>query len=194
MMLAAIAMLLTVSLSAQKTYVDSLNEYLGKYVQEHEVVQGDDKQQFRFFPVDDHYRVPATFTRADNAKWFTMETSGTIKKTFRLYGVLQFTINATPLQLNLYQSQSLMQTAEYKDLLFLPFTDNNSGVETYEAGRYIDLKMGDIVNGKLLLDFNKAYNPYCAYVSGKYNCPIPPKENNLPVAINAGEKIFAKNH
>jgi uncharacterized protein (DUF1684 family) len=69
-----------------------------------------------------------------------------------------------------------------------------SGEETYESGRYIDLEIKDITNENVLIDFNKAYNPYCAYVSGKYNCPIPPAENRLTVAIRAGEKAFRKPH
>jgi len=84
-----------------------------------------------------------------------------------------------------------MGTEEYKNYLFLPFTDATTGVETYESGRYIDLQTGDIKNNQVVIDFNKAYNPYCAYVSGVYNCPIPPRENHLPVAILAGEKRFA---
>ena len=123
-----------------------------------------------------------------------METSGIIKKTFRVYGVLHFTINDTAVSLNIYQSQNLMNTDEYKNHLFLPFTDLSSGEETYAAGRYIDMSTADIINNKVVIDFNKAYNPYCAYVSGKYNCPIPPKENQLPVMIAAGEKTFVKNH
>ena len=85
-----------------------------------------------------------------------------------------------------------MNLGEYKDHLFLPFTDLTSGELTYSAGRYIDLKMSDIVENVVVIDFNKSYNPYCAYVSGKYNCPIPPKENQLPVSILAGEKNFLK--
>ncbi len=85
-----------------------------------------------------------------------------------------------------------MAVAEYKDQLFLPFTDLTSGEESYAAGRYIDLIFDDILDNKVIIDFNKAYNPYCAYVSGKYNCPIPPRENSLNVAILAGEKNFGK--
>jgi uncharacterized protein (DUF1684 family) len=72
------------------------------------------------------------------------------------------------------------------------FTDKTTGDQTYHAGRYIDLKIGDINDGKVVIDFNKAYNPYCAYVKGKYSCPIPPRENYLPVAMEAGEKNFGK--
>ena len=179
---------------AQDVYKDSLNSYIARYVKQHEVVTGDDKQFFSFFTVNEKYKVTASFEETGNSKWFSMETSGAIKKTFRVYGILHFSINDTAVTLNIYQSQNLMNIAEYKNHLFLPFTDITSGEETYAAGRYIDLDISDIKNNKLVIDFNKAYNPYCAYVSRKYNCPIPPKENQLPVAILAGEKIFSKQH
>ena len=179
---------------SQDIYKDSVNDYITHYVKTHKVVTGNDKQYFRFFPVNEKYRVTARFEKVINSKWFTMETSGPIKKTFRIYGILHFTINDTTVTLNLYQSQNLMNTSEYKNYLFLPFTDLSSGEETYAGGRYIDLTTGDIVGNKVILDFNKAYNPYCVYVSGKYNCPIPPKENQLAIAIHAGEKAFAQSH
>jgi uncharacterized protein (DUF1684 family) len=179
---------------AQDIYKDSLNSHIARYIKNHEVVTGDDKQFFSFFTINEKYKVTASVEETGNSKWFSMETSGAIKKTFRVYGVLHFSINDTAVTLNIYQSQNLMNIAEYKNHLFLPFTDITSGEETYAAGRYIDLDISDIKNNKLVIDFNKAYNPYCAYVSGKYNCPIPPKENQLPVAILAGEKIFSKQH
>ena len=85
-----------------------------------------------------------------------------------------------------------MAIDQYKNHLFLPFTDVTTRVETYESGRYIDLETSEIVNNEVVIDFNKAYNPFCAYVSGVYNCPIPPKENRLSVAIRAGEKTYEK--
>jgi len=176
----------------QEGYKDSMNSYLANYVETHEVVTGDDKQFFSFYPVDASYRVVASFKKAINFHWFAMETSGTIKKTFRIYGTLRFMLNDTLLTLNVYQSQNLMNTDEFQNHLFLPFADLTSGDETYTDGRYIDLLIDDIVNNKVIIDFNKAYNPYCAYVSGKYNCPLPPRENELPVAIFAGEKMFTK--
>ncbi|HUR67248.1 MAG TPA: DUF1684 domain-containing protein, partial [Chitinophagaceae bacterium] len=60
--------------------------------------------------------------------------------------------------------------------------------------RYIDATIAEMESGNYLLDFNKAYNPYCAYISNRYNCPVPPKENNLNVFIRAGEKKFGKDH
>jgi uncharacterized protein (DUF1684 family) len=180
------------SLAAQQTYKDSINAFIKKYVDTHEVVQGDDRNNLSFYPVDQAYRVVAKFDRVKNGSWFNMETSGAARQVFRVYGTIQFTIHDTALKLNIYQSQRLMSVPEYRDHLFLPFTDRTSGEETYESGRYIDLSFDDIVGNTIVIDFNKAYNPYCAYVSGKYNCPITPRENDLSIAILAGEKKFKK--
>jgi uncharacterized protein (DUF1684 family) len=84
-----------------------------------------------------------------------------------------------------------MNDKTYRNYLFIPFTDSTSGEESYGGGRYLECFAGDIGYNLLDLDFNKAYNPYCAYGAG-YNCPIPPKENDLPIAIKAGEKNYAK--
>ena len=182
------------SFAQGKTYKDSVEKYLKNYVKEHEVVTGKEKELMAFFPVDENYHINCRFERTINSPWFRMESSGPIKKNYRVYGKIHFTIHDTVVSLNIYQSQDLMATQQYRDHLFIPFTDATSGEETYESGRYIDLETGDIKNDKVLIDFNKAYNPYCAYVSGKFNCPIPPAENRLAVAIRAGEKAFAKPH
>ena len=190
----AICLLFVHISSAQNSYKDSIESYFKKYVKEHEVVSGKDKEFISFFPINEKFRMTCRFERTMNSPWFRMESSGPIKKNYRVYGIIHFTINDTAVTLNIYQSQDLMTTKEYKDHLFIPFTDATSGEETYESGRYIDLEIEDINNDKLLIDFNKAYNPYCAYVSGKYNCPIPPAENRLIVAIRAGERSFGKHH
>lgn len=180
--------------SAQKSYIDSMNNFIHDYVEKHEVVTGDDKKQLKFYPINETFRINTKFEKVKNGSWFSMETSGKNKQVFRVYGTIRFTIHDTLLTLNIYQSQRLMTVAEYKEQLFLPFTDLTTGEETYESGRYIDLTFADIIGDKLVIDFNKAYNPYCAYVSGKYNCPIPPRENNLNVAIVAGEKKYGNHH
>ncbi len=95
------------------------------------------------------------------------------------------------MHLYIYQSEALMQQEKYKYYLFVPFGDVTSGFTSYGGGRYMDFTFQDIKNNKLSIDFNKAYNPYCAYTAG-YNCPIPPKENLLTVAIDAGEKSYGK--
>jgi len=153
--------MISAALLAQKqNYFDSLHAYQKAYVQGHEVVGKDDKQYIHFFPVDTAYCVWATFTPAKNAKWFSMKTSGEKTQIYRKYGILHFQIHDTALTLNVYQSQSLMTSKDYADYLFVPFTDNTSGSESYGAGRYLDYHMSEIRNNKLLLDFNKAYNPY----------------------------------
>ena len=183
-----------ISFAQTKTYHDSIEAYLKKYVKEHEVVNGKNKEFISFFPVNEKYRMSCRFERTMNSPWFRMESSGPIKRNYRVYGIIHFIINDTSVTLNIYQSQDLMTSPQYKDHLFIPFTDATSGEETYESGRYIDLEIKDVANDKVLIDFNKAYNPYCAYVSGKYNCPIPPAENRLMVAIRAGEKAFGRAH
>ena len=177
---------------SQGNYVDSLKAFQKDYVQNHEVVKGKDRQQLQFFEIDSAYHVIATIEKKENSPWFQMPTSGPIKKLHRMYGVAHFAINGTAVQLNIYQSQDLLHTATYKNYLFLPFTDATTGKETYEGGRYIDLVVDDIKNNQVVIDFNKAYNPYCAYVSGLYNCPIPPAANTISIPVKAGEKAYKK--
>ena len=180
------------SLFSQHSYRDSIQVYIDGYVKDHEVVKGDDKKFLQFFPIDETYRVVGNFEKAKDSKWFLMETSGHEKKMYRVYGTISFTIHDTTATLNVYQAQNLMSDPKYKDYLVLMFTDKTSGDESYDVGRYLDLTTGDIKNNKVVIDFNKAYNPYCAYEKDKYNCPIPPKENNLPIAILAGEKAYGR--
>ena len=75
--------------------------------------------------------------------------------------------------------------------LFIPFNDGTNYDHTFGGGRYIDLSTTDITGNKYLLDFNKCYNPYCAFAEG-FSCPIPPDENHLSLCIFAGEKMFTK--
>jgi uncharacterized protein (DUF1684 family) len=98
-------------------------------------------------------------------------------------------IDGDTLQLTIYQNIDLMNQQGYEDYLFIPFNDLTNGMETYGGGRYLDVQQGE--GDTLTLDFNKAYNPYCAY-NPKYSCPIPPDENKLDVEIRAGEKNFDK--
>jgi uncharacterized protein (DUF1684 family) len=185
--------------TAQKNdpYIEQLRTYQKNYVAEHEVVPKKDKKHFHFFPISKAYQVTGYFEKINDTTGFTMNTSaGTLKHYFK-YGRLDFIIDGTECRLYVYQSKDLMQVEKYKDYLFVPFTDATTGDETYGSGRYLEFLKQDIQNNPegpgsiLLLDFNKAYNPYCAYAAG-YKCPIPPKENRLPVAVRAGEKNFGK--
>jgi uncharacterized protein len=85
--------------------------------------------------------------------------------------------------LSLYQNHELRTTETHKNHLFLPFKDLTNGTESYGDGRYLDLSIPE--GEPLVIDFSKAYNPYCAY-SSHYSCPIPPKENRLRIPIRAG--------
>ncbi|MCP9750064.1 DUF1684 domain-containing protein [Ferruginibacter sp. HRS2-29] len=177
----------------KKAYADSILRYQKNYADAHEVVKGADKKYFRFFAPDAKYKVVANFIQLNDTSGFIMKTSGTRTSRYFKYGILNFDIDRKPYQLRVYRSQDLMATKEYKDYLFVPYTDLTSGEESYGGGKYLEFFIKDIVNTTVILDFNKAYNPYCAYASG-YNCPIPPGENNLDVAIKAGEKQFGKSH
>jgi uncharacterized protein len=189
-----IALLLSQTSLAQKDlYAESIKAYQKKYVDEHEVVGRKDKKYFRFFPVSSQYNVTCRFEKITDTVGFTMKTSANTLKHYFKYGRLLFIISGTEYHLFVYQGKDLMQTGQYKDYLFVPFTDLSTGDESYGSGRYIEFYIQDIKNNTLQLDFNKAYNPYCAYSTG-YKCPIPPRENALPVAIKAGEMNFAKPH
>ena len=176
---------------SQISYEDSIKTFIDKYVADHEVVKGTDKKLLQFYPPDKKNRVSAVFKKADNPAWFSMPATGNTKQIFRVYGTIEFKWNDTLVKMNIYQAQDFVLTEEYKFYLFLPFTDLTTGHETYTGGRYIDLLLTDIHDDHILVDFNKAYNPYCAY-GDKYSCPIPPKENNILVALRAGEKAYLK--
>ncbi|RUT68122.1 DUF1684 domain-containing protein [Flavobacterium cupreum] len=140
-----------------------------------------------FYPVNGKYFVNAKLVKAKNEKVFEMKTTGTRTPKYIKYGTLYFKIDGVALQLNVYRSIELSKTKEYKDHLFLPFSDLTSGKESYIGGRYIDLK---IPKGETIaVDFNQAYNPYCAY-NHKYSCPLVPLENDLKIEIKAGVKTF----
>ncbi len=148
-----------------------------------------DEQWLRFYPAQEKYRVTARFTPATNPKTFEMPTySGAIRE-YQPYGTLTFPLDGQEYVLTLYRNMALTQ-AIYRDYLFMPFKDATNGQDTYKGGRYLDVKTTDIKNGTMTLDFNKVYNPWCAYSDG-YNCPIPPADNHLKIAIPAGEKTYA---
>lgn len=140
-----------------------------------------------FYPIDPKYKVEASFVRTPNEKTFKMKTSTTRTPEYVKYGELTFSLEGKACQLNLYQNIELIKKEGYADYLFLPFFDLSCGQESYIGGRYLDLRIpkGDT----LIIDFNKAYNPYCAY-NHKYSCPIVPLDNNLDLAILAGVKKF----
>lgn len=140
-----------------------------------------------FFPIDKAFTVEAKFTKSKNEKSFEMKTTTDRMPLYVKYGEVSFTINGENFKLNVYQNLELIKRPGFKKHLFLPFSDLTSENETYGGGRYIDL---EIPKGKTItIDFNQAYNPYCAY-NPKYSCPIVPAENELLTNVNAGVKKF----
>ncbi|HNG90246.1 MAG TPA: DUF1684 domain-containing protein, partial [Saprospiraceae bacterium] len=121
---------------------------------------------------------------------FDLLTYSGATRLYRQYGILHFEQDGQPHSLRIYQNLTLIaRDSSYSDYLFLPFKDQSNGALTYGGGRYLDFRTGDVQQGVLVLDFNKTYNPYCAYSDG-YNCPIPPKPNHLALHVLAGEKNF----
>ena len=147
--------------------------------------------QHDFYDIDTSFIVEAEFVRTPYESTFRMQTSSNRQPIYVKYADLYFTLKGEKMKLAVYQSQSLKQDPEYFDYLFLPFTDITNGEGSYSGGRYIDLRIPEKGTKKIILDFNKAYNPYCAY-SGGYSCPVPPAENNLEKAITAGVKAYNK--
>ena len=138
-----------------------------------------------YYPIDSTYRVKARFIRTPNELPFNMPTTTDRLPIYVKYGEAVFTLNGKEFTLPLYQSQTLLSVDAMEDYLFLPFTDLTNGIETYGGGRYLDLKVPQ--EDFIILDFNKAYNPYCAY-NERYSCPIPPRANRLDIEIRAGVK------
>ena len=174
-------------------YTDSMKAYQVNYINTHEVVKKKDRKYFRFFPIDRSYLVNAHFEKLGDTTGFTMTTSAHTVQHYFKYGRLDFSLSGTACHLYIYQSHELMKNPKLKDYLFVPFTDATTGDESYGSGRYLEFFIQEINNDMLVIDFNKAYNPYCAYATG-YHCPIPPGENHLLVPVKAGEKNFGKTH
>ena len=135
-----------------------------------------------YYPVDLALRLTLPLDRVDDPEEVTIQTNTGEARPFLRIGTVSFEVGGESARLAIYQSPD-------HDDLFVPFRDGTSGTETYGAGRYLEPQA--LPNDMILLDFNMAYNPFCAY-SSDYSCPLPPLENHLTrVAIRAGEKKFA---
>lgn len=142
-----------------------------------------------YFEPDISYKVKARFERIKGSKPFEIKTSNPDRdKTFVPFAKLYFTLGGEDQELTAYRNLELPQIGKYKDHLFLPFTDLTSGESTYGGGRYIDLHIPS--EEFITLDFNLCYNPYCAYRSDGWSCPIPPEENFLEIEVKAGVKQY----
>jgi uncharacterized protein (DUF1684 family) len=149
-----------------------------------------DKQKASFkglsyFEPDISYRLNASLRYPDTDTLINMLTTTGEERLLKTYAYADFTLNGMGHTLTIYVAAD----QESVESLFIPFTDETNGVETYETGRYLELEMPPLKDSRLVLDFNTAFNPYCAY-SEAYSCPIPPPHNHLKTSIRAGEKSF----
>ena len=182
--------------TAQSDYKKSITEHREKYKadflkEERSPLKAEDLSYLDFYEATEKYRVSCQFKATKGGEPFEIPTSSGKTKTYAKFGQLTFKIEGKKHRLAVYRSLAHRNHPIYKDYLFVPFKDATSGNKTYGGGRYLDLRMGEFGEDELVLDFNKAYNPYCAFSTG-YSCPIPPEENHLSIKIEAGEKNFLK--
>ena len=140
------------------------------------------RERFRglaYFPPNPTLVVEAGLVPCVTLDYVALSTSCGDTEGYRRPGVVRFAVDGTPAQISLFRS--------IRGDLFVPFRDATSGTETYGAGRYLEARsLGDDL---VMLDFNYAHNPYCAYSAG-WRCPLPPFENHLTVPIRAGEMRY----
>ncbi len=140
----------------------------------------------KYYDFDVKFVVRATLDRNENPTPMTIPTTTGTNRSAIKYGYLKFSLNGKTHRLGVYKFTDRTDKSA-KPSLFVPFTDSTSGHDTYGAGRYLDLEENE--SGEYIVDFNYAYNPYCAY-NEDYSCPIPPRENRLAASIIAGEKLY----
>ena len=143
-----------------------------------------------YFPIDKKYKLEARIEILSKEEVVQLQTSTDRMPNYLRYAFIYFSLDNKEYKLTAFKNVD-SKDKEFENYLFLPFTDNNSTNEVYGGGRYIDFEIP--TTPTFVLDFNKAYNPYCAY-NHKWSCVIPPRENALDVAINAGEKTYFTHH
>ena len=190
--------LLPPSVLEAQNYAEGIKEYREHYREKFlngskSLLKEDDLKYLRFYEPDSTHQVICSLQLTPNAKEFSMPTYSGLVRPYIQYGILTFILNGKKVSLSVYKNLMLKDNPAFIDYLFIPFKDKTNGGATYGGGRYLELRMGEIVDNKVVIDFNKCYNPYCAYSEG-FNCPIPPLENHLDITIEVGEKMFAKSH
>lgn len=184
----------------QGKYIDSILSYRRKAIEEFANPEESPLDSLHFysdyhnpeyFPVNVAFKVKAKFSIDTTGDVFGMATNTARKPNYRIYGHLTFSVGDTIQKLTAYQNIDFMDDPGYGKYLFVPFRDKTNGKITYGAGRYLDILIPK--TDSVYIDFNKSYNPYCAY-SDKWSCPLVPFENHLDVYILAGEKKYREIH
>lgn len=156
-------------------------------------LRASDVRSFRgldYFPPDPRYRFVGPIEINERLERFTIVTTSGKPRPCERYGRVHFALAGAARTLEVYRLLDI-EARPGRDAFFLPFLDETSGKESYEAGRYVDLEGPR--GGPYVLDFNLAYNPSCAYGSPeRFACPVTPKENRLPIRVEAGERGYAE--
>ena len=198
-LLLLIFIIFSFSCKEQKRYANNnLSEYqknVNNFFKDASVspLQSKDLKNFKgldFFESDSTYIVSARIQKTPESLPFKMKTTSNTPADFRMYGKLIFNLKNQDLELFVYENLEYLDVEGYENYLFLPFSDQTNGFETYGGGRYIDIYLNE--NDFTIIDFNKAYNPQCVY-NENYSCPIVPRENNLKIRVEAGVKNFRQN-
>lgn len=149
-----------------------------------------DFKQFKglkYYEVDTDFVFKAKVEINEEPTVIEFSTSSGKARNYLSYARLSFSFGEEEYNLTLFQGIDRLTQLPIENYFFLPFTDMTNGSETYGGGRYIDIE--GIVETEIILDFNRAYSPYCAYEEG-FSCPIPPIENDLKLLVKAGEKAY----
>lgn len=136
-----------------------------------------------YFEISPEYNVRAKLERITTTQQVILKNSDSTSNIYKKFAFARFKLKDHDFQLLILKATGFGSVSKY----FTAFADKTSGVTTYGGGRYLDLEIGKSDN--IIIDFNLAYNPYCAYAP-KYSCPLPPAENILNIAIEAGEKDY----
>jgi len=142
-----------------------------------------------WYPIDTNYIVWAKVELSPDAEPFEMPTTTERKPVYRQFAWLQFELMDSTIRIPVYENLALRKRPGFADHLFFPFTDLSNAFGSYGGGRYLDLTVPE--GDSILIDFNRAYNPYCAY-NGRYSCPIPPAANHIPLTIKSGVRYTLK--
>jgi len=143
-------------------------------------------QGLKYFPVNLSYRFNTKLHKYPHPRVIRMMTSLGVEREALKYGHFNFQMENMPCVLQVYKLLDVQES--HPNYLFVPFLDVTTGEESYPGGRYLDFK--ETANNTYTIDFNMAFNPFCAYGKKGFNCPLPPKENRLDVPIKAGEKNY----
>ena len=182
------------TIRSQQEFDAYLEKYKNEFLtDERSPLQKDDLKYLDFYSFDASWKIECSCETPQNSEAFDMDLYSGKKRSYKVHTILHCKKGKHLFNLELYQSMAYPSNPAYAHHLFLPFKDETNGEATYGGGRYIDIQDHEIQDGKVMIDFNKAYNPWCAYSSG-YNCPVPPVANHLPFAVEVGEKMYKGEH